>query len=389
MTGKIQKSSAATQQAVKSFNRRTLLKSAAAVGAVTVAGPAFVKDAFSSSGELNILMWSDYLPKPFLADFEGATGIKVNYTGIGSNEEIINKMKANKGQGFDVVSPTNNQGLEWGPLELLQPFDMNRVPVDKVNPAMTNIGFKDWDFGGTGSHWLPHIWGTEGIAWRTDKWAPNGNAPSYGDVWADANAGKTMGRPHSMMLCAGLYMEAIGQLDQGDMWKAYESEETMRPIWEKVTSWCIDRKKNIKLLWNDADTQKNGLLNEGVIVGQTWDGPPMSLKTAGDPIMYQAPIEGAMAWVDGMAMPIGAKNIDQMYEFIKFSYEAANAGKAIDEHGYNSPVIGADQFAGAAYKQNFADAYPGDSLSNLNPWPPQAPWYAEIRTEYVNKFKSS
>jgi len=136
-------------------------------------------------------------------------------------------------------------------------------------------------------------------------------------------------------------------------------------------------------------TPRNGLLNEGVVVGQTWDGPPMSLKTAGDPVMYQAPVEGAMAWVDGMSLPIGAKNMDQVYESIKFSYDAKNAGKAIDSHGYNSPILGADQFAGDAYKKNFADAYPGDSLSNLNPWPPQAPWYAAVRTEYVNKFKSS
>ncbi|OUR80364.1 spermidine/putrescine ABC transporter substrate-binding protein [Alphaproteobacteria bacterium 46_93_T64] len=372
-----------------SLSRRTMLKGATAVGAFALAGPAYIKNAMSSSGEINILMWSDYLPKPFIADFEKETGIKINYTGIGSNEEIINKMKANKGEGFDIVSPTNNQGLEWGPLQLLQPFDLNRVGIDKVNPAMSAIGNKDWNFDGKGSHWLPHIWGTEGIAWRTDKWAPSGDAPSYGDVWSEENAGKTMGRPHSMMLCAGLYMETIGELDPGSMWKAYESEATMRPIWEKVTAWCIARKKNLKLLWNDADTQKNGLLNEGVIVGQTWDGPPMALKSAGEPIMYQAPKEGSMAWVDGMAMPTGAKNIDQIYEFIKFSYAAKNAGKAIDSHGYNSPVSGADGFAGDAYKKNFSDAYPGASLTNLNPWPPQAPWYAEIRTEYVNKFKSS
>lgn len=389
MTDKKMTSSQLNARAAKAFTRRTMLKGATAAGAVAVASPWIVKDAFSSSGEINILMWSDYLPEKFLADFTSASGIKINYTGIGSNEEIINKMKATKGQGFDIVSPTNNQNLEWGPLELLQPIDMNKVEIDKVNPAMSKIGTDGWNFKGKGSHWLPHIWGTEGIAWRTDKWAPAGAAPSYGDVWSDANAGKTMGRPHSMMLGAGLYMETIGALSQGDMWKAYESETTMRPIWDKVASWCISRKKNLKLLWNDADTQKNGLLNEGVIVGQTWDGPPMALKSAGEPVMYQAPLEGSMAWVDGMAVPVGAKNIEQIYEFVKFAYDANHAGVAIDSHGYNSPVLGADTFAGAAYKKNFSDAYPGDSLANLNPWPPQAPWYAEVRTEYVNKFKSA
>ena len=389
MTDKTTTSTYKTLLAARLFNRRAVLQAGASAGVTSLVAPAFIRNALASSGEINILMWSDYLPDSFIKAFADKTGIKINYTGIGSNEEIINKMKANKGQGFDLCSPTNNQNLEWGPLQLLQPFDMKRIPIDKVNPAMAKIGTDGWSFDGKGSHWVPHIWGTEGIAWRTDKWAPEGGIPSYGDVWAEENAGKTMGRPHSMMLCAGLYMETIGELEPGSMWKAYESEATMRPIWQKVADWCIARKKNIKLLWNDADTQKNGLLKEGVIVGQTWDGPPLALKTAGEPVQYQAPKEGSMAWVDGMAMPIGAKNIDQIYEFIKFAYTPEYAGEAINHHGYNSPVLGADKFANANYKKNFAEAYPGNALSNLNPWPPQAPWYAKVRTEYVNKFKSA
>ncbi len=370
----------------KKLTRRTVLKGA---GAAALAAPLYSKSALASSGEINIMMWSDYLPPDFLAAFEGETGIKVNYTGIGSNEEIINKMKATKGQGFDIVSPTNNRSLQWEPLELLQPIDMGRVKIDAVNPAMAKIGTDAWNFGGSGSHWLPHIWGTEGIAYRTDLWLPAGDAPSYGDVWSEENAGKTMGRAHSMMLGAGLFMERSGEMAPGSIWSAYNDEETMRKVWGQVTDWCVARKDRIKLIWNDADTQKNGLLNEGVVVGQTWDGPPLALKAAGEPVHYQAPVEGAMAWVDGMSVPVGAVNIDQIYAFIDFCYRADQAGHAIDNHGYNSPVLGADGFAGDVYKKNFQEAYPGESLANLNPWPAEAPWYADVRTEFVNKFTSA
>lgn len=370
-------------------SRRTFVKGATATGIGALAAPAYIKNALATSGEVDILMWSDYLPPEFIEAFTAETGITVNYTGIGSNEEIINKMKATSGQGFDIVSPTNNRNLQWEPLELLQPIDMSKVAIDKVNPAMAKIGPTGWDFGGKGSAWLPHIWGTEGIGWRTDLWTPTDGVPSYGDVWSEENAGKTMGRAHSMLLGAGLYMETIGELEPGDMWKAYESEENMRPIWEKVTAWCIERKGNIKVIWDDADTQKNALLNEGVIVGQTWDGPPLALKNDGEPVMYQAPKEGSMAWVDGISIPVGAKNTDQIYAFIDFAYKSEPAGKAIDQHGYNSPVLEADQYAGDAYKTNFSEAYPGESLANLNPWPAEAPWYADVRTEYTNKFSNA
>ncbi|MCG6910394.1 MAG: extracellular solute-binding protein [Deltaproteobacteria bacterium] len=373
----------------KGISRRDFVKgSMAATAAMATVGPWVISSkALASSGELNVLMWSDYLPPDWIAAFTKKTGIKLNYTGIGSNEEIINKMKATKGEGIDICSPTNVRSGQWVDLELLQPWDYSRITnIKNVNPSMLKVGDTEWNFGGKGSHWLPHIWGTEAIGWRTDLWSPQGGIPSYGDVWSDENKGKTMIRPHSGMLGAGLYMETIGELEPGSMWKAYSGEDVMRKIWKKVTDWCIAHKSHIKLFWNDADSQKNGFMNDGVVVGQTWDGPPLALKSAGEPVTYQAPKEGALAWVDGMALSKAAKNVDQAYEFVKFCYMPEPAGKAIDKHGYNSAVMGADKYASAQYKKNFSEAYPGDALSNLNPWPAEPQWYADVRTEFRNKF---
>jgi spermidine/putrescine transport system substrate-binding protein len=368
------------------IKRRSVLKGAAAISAAA-AGPWIISPkALASSGEINVLMWSDYLSPEWLGSFTKKTGIQVNYTGIGSNEEIINKMKATKGRGFDIISPTNVRSLQWSPLKLIQPFDMNRVNTATINSAMLRIGESEWNFEGKGVHWLPQIWGTEAMAWRTDLYAPPGGQPSYGNVWQPEVQGKTMMRPHSGMLGAGLYMETIGKLTPGDVWRAYQSEEKMRPVWEKITKFCVDNKKQIKLFWNDADSQKNGLLNEGVVVGQTWDGPILALKSQGESVTYQAPREGALAWVDGMSIPTGAENMDQIYAFLEYIFLPEPAGRAIDKHGYNSAVLGADKFASAQYAKNFVEAYPGDALKNLNPWPSEAQWYADIRTEFRNKF---
>lgn len=381
-------SSVATQREAKLFNRRTVLKGSAIAGLGALAAPAVIRDALAAS-EINVLMWSDYLPETFLKSFKSATGITINVTEIGSNEEILNKMKASKGQGFDLVCPTNMRNLQWQPLELLQPFDMKRVDLSTVNPVMSKIGAENWNFDAKGSHWLPHIWGTEGIAWRTDKWSPPGGVPSYGDVWSEENAGKTMGRAHSMMLGAGLYMETIDELEKGDVWKAYSSEEALLSVWDKITDWCMDRRKNIKLLWNDAEGQKNGFMSEGVIVGQSWDGPPLALKKSGEPMMYQTPKEGAMTWIDGLSLPIGAKNIDEAYAFIKHSYNPVPAGEAVAHHSYNSPVLDASEHAGDQYQKDFSEAYPGDSLLQVNPWPAEPQWYADARTGFVNRFISA
>ncbi|SNB51859.1 spermidine/putrescine transport system substrate-binding protein [Arboricoccus pini] len=370
-------------------SRRQVLKGAAALGA-GLSMPAIVSPAaLASSGEINILMWSDYLPDSFKDAFLKKTGIKINHTGIGSNEEVINKLKADGGRGFDLVSPTGDRALLYQPLGVLQPFDMKRVPIDHVNPAMAKIGENAWNFDKSGTHWLPNMWGTEGIAWRIDQFKPDGQFPSFFDPWDDKNAGKAMVRAQSGLVGAGLGLERLGKLAPGSMWAAFQDQDKMKQVWSEVTKFCISKKKNIKVLWNDADAQKNGLLNEGVIVAQTWDGPPLALKTQGEPVMYRAPVEGALAWVDGMAIPKEAKNIDQIYAFIEASYDSALAGEAIQHHGYNSPVLGAEKYAGEAYAKNFADAYPGDALAKLNPWPPAAPWFADARTEFVNSFLSA
>ncbi len=369
-------------------SRRKFLKGTAAASTAAAVGPWVISPkALASSGEVNVTMWTDYIPADVIADFKKDTGIQVNFKELGSNEELINQMKATKGAGVDICSPTNNRSGQWIELGLLQPIDYDKIAnIKHVNPAMLKVGDTEWNFGGKGSHWLPLIWGTEAIGWRTDLYTPPGGIPSYGNVWDKENAGKTMIRPHSGMLGAGLYMETIGELEPGDVWKAYESEDNMRPIWGKITDFCIARKSQIKLFWNDTDSQKNGLLNDGVIVGQTWDGPVLAMKSAGEPVHYQAPKEGAMAWVDSMALSSAAANVDQAYELMNYVFQAEVAGKSINTHGYNSAVLGADGHTDENYKKNFASAYPGDALANLNPWPAEPQWYADVRTEFRNKF---
>ena len=374
-----------TQLAAKAFTRRTMLKGAAAAGAVAAAGPFVIgSEARAASGTINIMMWSDYLPKPFKEKFEKESGVKIKHTPYGSNEELINKMKATRGRGFDLISPTNDRTGQWQDLNLLQTIDMNRVPTGSVIGSMLKIseGFS-WD--GKPRH-LPYLWGTEALAWRTDKWSRDYADLSYGDLWADDMKGKVMGRPHSMMAGIGLYLDRIGKVPSNRMLDAYKDEDNMRRIWGEITKFAVEHKPWLKQFWNDADGQVNGFMQNDVVLGQTWDGPPLKLKADGKPVTFMAPQEGAFTWLDGLAIPVGAKNIDAIYEFIKFAYDSGNAGMLANETGYNATVKGADEHLTEMSKKNFQEAYPGDALDRLWPWPPTPSWYAEIRAEYRDKF---
>jgi spermidine/putrescine transport system substrate-binding protein len=368
-------------------SRRSVLKGAAATGAAAAIGPWYIPNAFAAP-VVNVLMWGEYLPDSVVADFKAKTGITVNHTKIGDNGEIISKMKAGGGAGYDLASPTNMRALQWENLGVLAPFDMNRINTSAVNPGMLAVGERDWNFGGNGSHWVPQLWGTESISWRTDKWTPDG-LPSFGDLW-EPNPGIDgafmMGRTYSMMTGCGIWMHHQGKMD---FWSSYNDEDTMRKNWETITDFCISKKGNLVKFWSGADPQKQGFTSDGVVVGQTWDGPIAAMMKAGEPVAYQTTDEGALAWIDGITLSAKADNIDEAYELINYSFTPEVGGQTVNEIGYNSAVNGASDHYSAETKALAKAIYPGDTSTKLNPWPPEPPWYADARAEYANKFETA
>lgn len=385
-----QKGALATVKAARGHSRRTMLKGAAAAGVVAAMGPWFVRDALSSSGEINLLMWSDEFPDPVIPNFESKTGIKVNKTPFSQNEEQINKLQATGGEGFDLCQPTRDRAPQFKDIGVLAPFDMNKLPTNSaLLPSMMEASTSLWTWDG-GLYHLPHCWGSEALSWRTDKWQPKDPLQlSFGDLWGDEVKGHVQGRPHSMLLGIGLWMDGSGKLPSNRMLDAFKDADTFRKIYDVILPFAIEHKPWIKQFWDSADNTKSGLMENDVIIGQTWDGPVLSLKKDGKPVTYQAPKEGAITWVDGLAMPKAAKNVDQLYAFINYLHTPEVAGQVAEGSGYNPVVTGADAFLSATAKKNFAEAYPGDSLKNLWNRPPESSWLGDLKLEYADKFKAA
>lgn len=382
----------ATMQAVQAFNRqfsrRSLLKAGAAAGAFAAAGPWYVRDALSSSGSLNLLHWDDELPDPVIPDFEKKTGIKINKTPFSQNEEQINKLQATAGQGFDLCQPTRDRSPQFKDLGVLQPFDTNKLKLDNLLPAMLEGSTSVWTWDGKLYH-VPHCWGSEAISWRTDLATLDYKTLSYGTLWDEPFKGKVQGRPHSLLLGIGLWWDRTGKLPSNRMMDAFKDEATMKKIYDPILKFAIEKKAWIKQFWDSADNTKSGFMENGVVIGQTWDGPALSLKKQGKPVSYMAPQEGAIAWLDGWAMPIGAKNVAQAYEWINYLHTPEVSAKVADGSGYNPVAKGADALLSAVAKKNFTDAFPDDATSKLWHRPPEPSWFAELRTQYAEKFKAA
>jgi spermidine/putrescine transport system substrate-binding protein len=377
-----------TLLAANVFTRRLMLRGTGVAATVATLGPWYVKTALSSSGELSMLNWDDELPNPVIPDFEKKTGIKVKTTPFSQNEEQINKLQAGGGEGFDLCQPTRDRAPQFKDISVLAPFNPNKLHLDNLVPAILEGSTSVWTWDGKLFH-LPHCWGSEAISWRTDLTSLEYKTLSYGTMWNDEYKGKVQGRPHSLLLGIGLWMDATGKLKSNRMLDTFEDEDKFKKVYDVILQFAIDRKPWIKQFWDSADNTKSGLLEHGVVIGQTWDGPVLSLKKAGKAVSYMAPQEGAITWIDGWAMTKAAKNRDQAYEWLNYLHTRETSAKVAEGSGYNPVVKGAEKLLSATARKNFAEAYPEDALSRLWNRPPELSWFADMRTQYGEKFKAA
>jgi len=369
-------------------NRRAFLKSSAALGLGAVASPALVSSALSTSGQLSIINWDDELPDPVIPEFEKATGIKVNSTPFSQNEEQINKLQATGGADFDLCAPTHDRALQFKDIGVLQPLDEKKVDLSLIVPGLLAASKSYWTWDGRLYH-VPHVWGTEAIAWRNDETKIKPEDLSFGTLWNDEYKGKVQGRPHSLLLGIGLWLDGAGKLPTNRMLDAFKDEDNFKKIYDTLLKTAIEHKPWIKQFWDSGDNTKSGFTTNGVVIGQTWDGPVISLKKAGQPVSYQAPKEGAIGWVDGWALTKGAKNIDQAYAFLNYLHQPAVSALVAENSGYNPSGIGADKLLSEKARAIFNEAYPGKSI-DIMWWRPVEPtWFAELRGQYAEKFKAA
>lgn len=88
---------------------------------------------------INVFVWGDILEPSIVADFEKETGIKLNMSYYSSNEELVVKLKATKGEGYDLVIPSDyavNILIKEG---LIKEITKEKFYYwDKLNPQLLN-----------------------------------------------------------------------------------------------------------------------------------------------------------------------------------------------------------------------------------------------------------
>ncbi|MGR3973413.1 MAG: extracellular solute-binding protein [Candidatus Rhabdochlamydia sp.] len=97
---------------------------------------------FKKTDSINVFTWGDILEPSVVAEFEQATGIHVNMNFYSSNEELLVKLKATGGKGYDMIIPSDYSVEILAQENLLKPLDHDQLEFfSQISPQLLNLSF--------------------------------------------------------------------------------------------------------------------------------------------------------------------------------------------------------------------------------------------------------
>ena len=329
--------------------------------------------------ELQLLSWSGYAPKELVDKFKSETGIDVKVT-LSNNEEMIAKLRATRGAGFDLAQPSQDRitsvQRKFG---IYQPIDYTKINTDQIIPAMIramkqNTAIGDDVFG------VPHVYGTSGLIVNR-KFAPN--AKSFADLLNPDYMGRVSYRLKRPTLIGLAF--AAGD----DPFAKYADVAAYAALMEKVGQSMIDAKGVVKNYWTNGDALMQSMLANEVYLAMGWEQQAWKLNAENPDIDYVAPESGALAWIDTFAIPAKAKNIDGAYKWINFVLRPENAAIFTNKEKYGTASKDAVTYLAADVSANFKRCFPPEVMDNIKWYPPVPAKLEAIEGKILDKVKAA
>jgi spermidine/putrescine transport system substrate-binding protein len=299
---------------VKARNGKTTSYATAAfMAASLLAGTA-------SAADLVISNWDGYMAKDIAETFKAATGLEIEVVNHATNEEVMGKLMASGGKGYDVVfvsSPfaeiLNHQGLA-------APIDKAAVPnLANLYPEAAALAYDP----GTAFS-VPYTWGSTGLCYRSDvvKTTP--------DSWMNLLAPSDDLKGKTTMLATDRWLMAAGLLAKG-----YSVNETDPAKVEEAKNLLIEAKKTL-LAYDDTTFYSKLVSGEASLV-HAWDGWCNYGIGENKDIKFVVPKEGSDLWVDTIVVMKNSEKQAEAMKFINFILDAKNHAWAAENILYKVP----------------------------------------------------
>jgi len=354
------------------FKKSITLLMVVIAGVCFMSGPALAET-------LEILTWKGYTPKVLVEKFKAETGIDVKVT-FTNNEEMIAKLRATRGAGFDLAQPSQDRiSSVQEKYKIYQPIDLSKINDAQIITSMLEAVKKNTTVGGK-PHAVPFCWGTSGLV-VNKKLAPA--ASDYTDLLNPAYKGRVSYRLKRPTLIALAF--ALGD----DPFAKYSDVAAYKALMDKVGQELIAKKGLVKNYWSNGDALLQSMRSKEVNVAMAWDNGGWKLHEENPDIDFVAPKSGALGWIDTFAIPAKAKNTDGAYKWINFMLRPENAAVFTNLEKYGTASKGAIKMTDASVRGNFERSFSDADIDNIKWYPPVPAKLESIEGMILDKVKAS
>ena len=321
-------------------SRKTTKVGLFAAGALLAA--ALATGPTAAQERIVISNWDGYMAPDAVASFSEETGIAAELVLHATNEEIMGKLIASGGAGYDVVFVSSPFAEVLNNLGLAAKIDPAKVPnMANLYPEAMAL---EHDPGNTFS--VPYAWGTTGLCYRSDLVSETPD--SWNDLLdpSDDISGKTT------MLATDRWLLAAGFLANGMSVNATDEASL-----ETVKQDLIEAKRTL-LAYDDTTFYSKLVSGEAVLV-HAWHGWCNYGIAENADIRYVIPAEGSDLWVDTMVILEASEDKDAAHAFVNYILDAGNHGWAAENILYKVP----NQPAMEALDASLIETFPNMGLS--------------------------
>jgi spermidine/putrescine transport system substrate-binding protein len=326
---------------------------------------------------LRIITWADYVPAEVIAQFRKESGTQVQVT-LSNNEEMISKLRATGGAGFDLAQPSQDRitGAQQE-FRIYKPLDTTKVRLDEFVPELLETVRKNATIDGK-LYGLPYVWGTEGLVYNSQKTTIG----DYLDLCKPELRGRVAVRLKRPTLMA--FSLALGK----NPFALYGDTKAYSALMDQVGRTLIACKVNFRFFYDNKDQLLNGVRAGEIYAAMMWDSGGWLLNRENPAIRFINPRSGAIAWMDTFALPARGRNDAAAYAWINFVMRPEIAAKVAKSIGNFSAAKGADQLMDPRIRAQFAATFP-DGLKNIKWYPAIPAGLEEIEGAVLDRIKAA
>jgi spermidine/putrescine transport system substrate-binding protein len=291
--------------------------------------------ALAQKPVLNLFNWSEYMDPSILKDFEKKFGATVVVSLYESNEDLIAKLKATGGGGYDVVVPGQYAIPLMSRQGLLKPLDKTKLP----NLKNLSKKFVNPSYDPSNKYSAAYQWGTVGVVYNKNKLPkPDETWGLFFDESKQQGSFILMDSTREMLAAPLKYLgKSLNSVSKDDLNKALE---------------LMIGAKSRSLGFDGGVGARNKVSAGQANYGIAYNGDVVKLQAEDPKLGFFVPREGSLIFVDSLAIPAKAPNADLAHKFVNFILDAKVGARLSNYNRYATPNEAAKPFITPADLKN-------------------------------------